>query len=192
MSRYASTTDLASYMGIVGTSQNALLQSCLDRAESQIEQYTRRNFVGTVGTVFYNRFLAKIAPGQALYLDTDLLVATSITNGDGQNIPVGSVWLEPRNASVKRIVRLMSSFVWVFNTDSEIQIAGTFGYSLTCPADIQQATIRYGAYLFRQKDVGITDVSGFADGGEVTYTEGMPKDVRWLLAPYRSRTGGVV
>jgi hypothetical protein len=69
-------------------------------------------------------------------------------------------------------------------------VSGTFGFSTVAPTDIQQATVRYAAYLFKQKDVGVNDTAGFQEGGEVQYNSGMPNDVRWLLAPYRSRTGG--
>jgi hypothetical protein len=114
-----------------------------------------------------------------------------LTNGDGQVIPVGSVWLEPRDEGPPyRIIRLMSSYVYTWNIDSDVIIAGTWGYSLQPPDDIVQAVVRTAAYYFRQKDVGLTDVSGSPEAGETTFMSGLPNDVRWLLSPYRSRTGG--
>lgn len=197
MSRYAGTNDLRAYMsptGALSTDQDGLLQDCLDRAESAIDDYTRRNFVGTAGTAFYSRYTQAQTYNQALYLNQDLFSLTTLTNGDGANIPVGSVWLEPRNLGPPyRILRLKSAYVWVWNTDSDVQIVGTFGYGTVAPPDVQQATIRYAAYLFRQKDAsGPTDVSGFPQAGETPVPRGMPDDVRYLLAPYRSKTGGWV
>ncbi len=198
MSQYAGTTELREYLspdGSLGTEQDGLLQQCLDRAESGINNYTRRSFATVQATKYYSRHVARIA-NNALYLMEDLFALGTLVTGDGRNVPVGtagSVWLEPVNAGPPyRIIRLYSSFVWTFNTDAQISITGAWGYSDTPPDDIVQATIRYAAYLYRQKDTGPSDVSGFPDGGEVSYPKGMPDDVRWILSPYRSRSGGVV
>ena len=200
MGRYIGTAELLQYMFSSGqptnTAQYGLLGSCINRAESAIDDYTRRNFAGTAGTVYYNRFAqARQFMGQALYLDQDLHTLIGVVNGDGQTIPVGSVWLEPRNLPPYRILRLKSSYVWVWNTDSDVIVSGTFGFGTTPPADVVQATVRYASWLFRQKDAGGlagVDVAGFQEGGEVQYPKGMPDDVRYLLSPYRSRSGGIV
>lgn len=197
MGRYIGTAELRQYLspdGELSNDQNALLSACIDRAESAINDYTRRQFAGTAGTVYYNRYTQGQVRSQALYLDEDLYSLTSLTNGDGQTIPTGSVWLEPRNEGPPyRMLRLKSSYVWVWNTDSDVIIAGTFGFSTVPPDAIVQAAVRYSAHLFRQKDAGGPDnMAGFPEGGQVQYPEGMPSDVRWLLAPYRSKSGGIV
>jgi hypothetical protein len=103
------------------------------------------------------------------------------------------VWLEPRNAGPPyRILRLHAQYVYVWNTDSDVIISGTFGYSMVPPDSVVQATVRYATFLFRQKDVAPGDVAGFPEAGEQTIPKGMPDDVRYLLAPFRSRSGGVV
>lgn len=190
---YATLMMLRDYLspdGALNTDQDSLLTDCLIRAEGAIDAYTRRRFVGEPGTAYYNRFQSDRVRGNALYLDKDLYALDYVQNGDGAQIPVGSVWLEPRNLSPKKIVRLKSSYVWVWNTDSDVILAGTWGHSLSAPDDIVQATIRTAAVYYRSKDVGVSDVAGFQEGGEVSYQSGLPNDVRWLLAPYRSRTGG--
>lgn len=197
MSRYTTLEDLRDYLGFSGTlgqAQDGLLQDCINRAESAIDDYTRRNFAGTAGTYFVNRFGQGNVRGQALYLDTDLYSLTGVVNGDAQTIPVGSVWLEPRNEGPPyRILRLKSTYVWVWNTDSDVIISGTFGYSTVPPESIKQAAVRYAAHLFRQKDSsGPDNTAGFPEAGQVQHPEGMPSDVRWLLSPYRSRSGGAV
>lgn len=196
MSRYIELADLRDYLGFTGTqaqAQDGIMQDCIDRAESGIDAYTRRNFVGTAGTYYVNRFGQRNVVGQALYLDRDLHSLSGVINGDGQTIPVGSVWLEPQNEHPKRIVRLKSSYVWVWNTDSDLIISGTFGYGTTPPDDIKQATVRYAAWLFRQKDIGgVPEASGFPEAGEQQFPRGIPDDVRYLLSPYRSRSGGAV
>lgn len=204
MGRYLGTTEFYSYLwGTAGTiamgggtitpTQQALMGSAINNAEAAIDDYTRRNFVGTPGTYYVNRYEQDKVRNQALYLDRDLHTLVGVVNGDAQVIPTGSVWLEPRNEGPPyRMLRLKSQYVWIWNTDSDVIISGTFGFSTVAPADIQQATLRLAAYYFRQKDLGPSDVSGFTEGGEVTLPKGMPDDVRFLLSPYRSRSGGVV
>lgn len=205
MSRYCGTTELINYMfgttgGTIGAiggtltpSVRQLMQDSLDEAESAINDYTRRNFMGTAGTVYYNRYSQRLVQNQALYLQEDIFSLSSLTNGDGQNIPVGSVWLEPRNAGPPyRLLRLHSAYVYVWNTDSDVIVAGTFGFSTVPPAAITRSTVRLAAYYYRLKDVGPADVSGFQDAGEVAYPKGLPDDIKVQLAPYRSRSGGVV
>lgn len=196
MSRYAGTNALGTYLssnGLLGTLENGLLQDCLNRAESVINDYTRRNFLGTAGTLYFNRFAQGQMRGQAFFLESDLHTLTSLQLGDAQTVPLGSIWLEPRNQGPPyRILRLHSAYVYTWNTDSDMIVAGTWGYGTVVPDAIVAATIEYAAYLYRTKDAGPADVAGFPEGGEVQYPKGMPETVKWKLAPYRSRSGGVV
>lgn len=193
--RYADLSDLRGYLeskGNLGTMEDGLLTDCLLAAESAIDDYTRRSFVGTAGTVYYSRFTATVV-GPALYLDRDLVHLVALENGDGQPIPLGSVWVEPRNEGPPyRVLRLKSGVsVWTWNTDSEVVVSGTFGYSERAPEAIRQATREYAAYIYRSKDQGPGDVAGFPEGGEVQQPKGIPEHVRRKLEPYRSRSGGV-
>ena len=193
--RYATLEDLRQYLssnGQLGTVDDGLLTDSLIAAERSIDDYTRRRFVATPGTVYYSRHTAT-SRYDALYLDDDLYRMTNLVNGDGAVIPLGSVWLEPRNEGPPfRIIRLYSSYVWTWNTDSEVIISGSFGYSDRAPEAIRQATREYAAYLYRLKDSGPTDVAGFPEGGQVQQPKGIPEHVRRKLEPYRSRSGGVV
>ena len=204
MSNYAGTTELINYLygtisgtissigGTLTPSVRQLMQDCLNQAESVINDHTRRNFAGTAGTYLVNRY-DQVVRSQALYLRHDLHTLVSLTNGDGANIPVGSVWLEPRNAGPPyRLLRLHSGYVYVWNTDSDVVVAGTFGFSTVAPDAIARSTVRLAAYYFRLKDTGPGDVSGMTDSGEVVFPKGLPDDIKLALAPYRSRSGGVV
>lgn len=199
MGRYIGTNELRQYIspnGSLPATQNGLLGSCIVRAESAIDDYTRRNFAGTGGTVFYNRYYDDFVRNNAFYLDRDLFSLTALTNGASQVIPIGSLWLEPQAQSPPyRIIRLMTTYVYTWNTDQSMVIVGTWGYSTTPPDAIIQACVRYSAWLYRQKDAGGmagVEVTGFQDSGETQYPKGMPDDVRYLLSPYRSRSGGIV
>ena len=78
--------------------------------------------------------------------------------------------------------------------DADVIVSGTWGYGTIPPDDIIQATIRTAVYYYRSKDnaFGQGDVAGFQEGGQQPITQGLPQDVRWLLSPYRSRSGGAV
>ena len=196
MSNYAGLQSLLDYLsptGALGTYNDGLLQDSLDEAERAINDYTRRNFAGTAGTVYVNRYSQRFVRGQALYLENDLFNLISLQNGNGQNIPVGSVWVEPRNAGPPyRMIRLMSGYVFTWNTDSDVVIAGTFGFSTVAPAAISRATVELGAWFYRLKDTGPTDAAGVNVAGEVTYPKSLPDHIRGKLDPYRSRSGGIV
>jgi hypothetical protein len=205
MSRYQGTNDLLNYMfgttggtvssvdGTISPSDMQLLQNCLDWAESHINAYTRRQFAGTAGTVYYNRWSQGLVRSNALYLNEDVVSLVAITNGDGQAIPMGSVWLEPRNSGPPyRIVRFHSQYVYIWNTDSDVALSGTFGFSIVAPDAIKAATLEYAAHLFRSKDIGPLDVAGSPEMGEVKFPKGMPESVKIKLSPFRSRSGGVI
>lgn len=197
MGRYIGTTELRQYLSpddSLGTLENGLLNSCVLRSEQAIDSYTRRSFATVAGTRYYTRHNVVFGREKRLYLDDDLYALHRVYNGDSSGtIPIGSIWTEPRNEGPPyRILQLKSSQVWVFATDGEITIAGGWGYSGTAPDDIVQASVRYAAYLYRQKDVGPGDIAGFQESGEVKVAKGLPDDVKYLLAPYRSRTGGIV
>ena len=204
MGRYVGTLELYAYVfgtsgtivqggGTITADQQSLLGSAINDAESAIDTYTRRDFVGQAGTRYFNRYQQDRVRSQALYLEEDLHTLVSLTNGDTTPIPTGSVWLEPRNEPPYRIMRLKSQYVWVWNTDSDVTVAGTWGYSTVVPADIHRAAVQLSAYFYRLKDVGATtDVAGFPEAGEVQITSGIPNSIRHLLNPYRSRSGGAV
>ena len=194
---YATLQDLRDYLsssGNLGTAEDGLLTDCLLAAERAIEDYTRRRFGTTAGTIYYSRFTANVS-GAALYTDEDIYAIRggTVWNGDGQAIPAGSIWLEPRNEGPPyRVLRLYSTYVWTWNTDSEIAIPAAIGFSDRAPEAIRQATREYAAFLYRAKDQGPGDVAGFEEGGIVQQPKGMPESVRRKLEPYRSRSGGVV
>lgn len=201
--RYVVLSDFRRYLSAnnndLSGDEDDLLTDCIVIAEKQIDNYTRRNFAGTTGTVYYSRWTANIrntalylADGDELY---DLPADGTVFSGDGRRIPRGSIWLEPRNAGPPyKVLRLYSPFVWVFNTDGEIAIPGTWGFSASAPADIQSATLELAAYVYRSKDVGPGqgDIAGFDQAGQVVIPRGIPESVRRRIEPYRRRSGGVI
>jgi hypothetical protein len=186
---YASLTNLKDYLGIsvATTEDDPLLTDLLTRAEGIIDAYTGRRFEAETATKY---FTIDDIDGQNLYLwGYDLLSVTKLTNGDGVEIASGSYKLFPRNDNPKWIIRLNEDQAWNFtNGDSEISVAGTWGYSTTAPADITHACIRLAAFLYRQKDTSADIDRPMVTGDGVTIMpSGLPSDVQKLLDRYKRR-----
>lgn len=188
---YATLTELRAYIKATSTSDNDLLTDLLARAQALIDHHTGRTFEASGDTTRY--FRVADARGRELRLDADLCQITSVTNGDGNTVASTQYTVEPRNTTPWHTIRLKSASAvyWTYSTDAEddeIAIAGRWAYSLVAPADISQATIRWAAYLYRQKDASVFDVTATPELGVLTIPQGIPQDVRVMLAPYRRRT----
>ena len=187
---YASLTNLKDYLGIsvASTADDPLLADLLTRAEGIIDAYTGRRFEAETATKY---FTIDDVDGQDLNLwGYDLLTVTKLTNGDGMEIASGSYRLFPRNDNPKWMIRLDEEQSWNFtDADSEISVAGTWGYSATAPADITHACIRLAAFLYRQKDTSADIDRPMVTGDGVTIMpSGLPADVQKLLDRYKRRT----
>lgn len=182
---YTTLTSLKRQLGIATweTGDDDLLTALIARAQAAIDDHCRRWFEARTATRYY-RNDPRIRRGQVLLLDADLLTLTSLINGDGQTIPLDQVWLEPRNEPPYGSLRLKTSYIWNYNTDGEVQVTGTWGYSATAPGDVVQATERWAAYMYRQKDSSVFDVTADPSAGIITTPQGIPKDVKILLAPF--------
>lgn len=191
MTAYLGTAELRTYLGMgtsSGTADDALLGSLIVAAQTGIETYCRRTFAATAATQYFSQFTVQQTDGYLIHLDDDLYGVSQLVNGNGATIPAGSYWLEPRNEGPPyAAIRLKSSQVWTWNTDGEISIAGTVGYSLTPPHDIVMATKRWAAQMYRGKDAAnqFANVTAFAEAGQMIIEKGMPADVETLIKPYR-------
>lgn len=185
---YATAVQVKEYLGISGTVvDDNLLDDLIERAEGLIDAYTGRSFESTTATKYFGE---DDTDGQDLILyGDDLLTVTTLTNGDGDEIASGYYRLFPRNDSPKWIIRLDESQSWSFSDgDSEISVAGTWGYSATAPADIQHACVRLTAFLYRQKDNSADLDRPLITGDGVTIMPtNLPADVTRLLDRYKRR-----
>jgi len=85
------------------------------------------------------------------------------------------------------VLKASSGLIWTYVDDPEdaISITGSWGYSASAPPDIVQATLRLAAYMYRQKDAQVYDVSAEPSAGVITVPQGIPRDVRLTLDSYR-------
>jgi len=180
---YVTLTEVKDYLGISGNSNDALLRDMISAAEAAIEAHTHRRFEAHTETHY---FTLDDVEGQVLWLDDDLLTVTTLSNGDASATEITSsyYWLLPRNASRYYQIKLYSTKSWTEDTDCEISVAGTWGWSATAPEDIKQATKRLVAYTYRGKDAQVFDVTAVPELGVITIPKGIPADVALLLAPY--------
>jgi hypothetical protein len=186
---YANLSNLKDYLGITTNGDDNLLTDLLTRAEGVIDAYTGRHFEAETATKYFN---SDDTYGRELNLyGYDLLTVTKLTNGNAVEIASGNYRLLPRNDDPKWIIKLDEDYSWEFDdSDSEISVAGTWGYSATAPADITHACIRLAAFIYRQKDTSADIDRPLVTGDGVTIMpSGLPSDVQKLLDRYKRRLG---
>lgn len=197
---YITTADLKAYMKITGSADDAQLALFAHRAQHVVESYTHRVFewigAGTAKQFTPTSYLDGgdlydiVTLGMGL---SEFFELTSITNGDGNAIATADVVLLPGNVTPKYAIRIKSSINvrWTFTTSIEesVTVTAKWAYSATPPPDIIQATLRIGAYLYRQRDGSPdSDRPIVSADGVVLSAPRIPSDVTELLKPYRRRS----
>jgi hypothetical protein len=184
---YTTKTEVKAYLGISVATDDDLIDALIARAQSIIEEYTGRVFEAASETKYFD---TDDIEGRWLYLwGYDLLTVTTLTNGDGTELTSGQYRLEPRNETPKYAIRLDEDYTWEFDdSDDEISIAGTWGYTSSAPNDIKHACIRLTSFLYRQKDTSADIDRPLVTGDGVTIMpSSIPHDVKAILDKYRRR-----
>lgn len=182
---YVSASDVRAYLNITSTSEDALLTAMCARAQAIIDNYTHRTFEATADTTRTFNPL-RDADGRTLWFtDLDLYSIASVVNGDGVTLAASSYVTEPSVAPYYGItLKASTGLTWMFATDPEnsVAVTGRWAFSLTAPADIQQATVRLSAWLYRQRD-NTTDVEmlRITPQGFPLVPPVLPADVRMIL-----------
>lgn len=188
---YVTTTAFKAYRNITATTDDSLIASLIDRATAQIETYCDRVFLAptTAATHYLDAVRDVSDDRRTLYLDDDLASITTVVNGDGETVATTHYTTDPRHDTPYRALRMTwrssSDWTWSEAPEDAIEVNGRWGYATSVPADIQHATIRLAAYMYSQKDATVFDVTAIPDAGVITVPQGMPRDVKELLEPYR-------
>jgi len=197
---YITATDLKNYMKINGSSDDTQLALFADRAQHVIEEFTHRVFEwsgsGTVKKFTPTSYLdgGDLLDSYTLSMGfSEFFELTSITNGDGTAISTSDVVLLPGNMTPKYAIRIKSSanIMWTYTSTIEesVSVTAKWAYSATPSADIVQAALRIGAYLYRQRDgTPDSDRPIVSADGVVLSAPRIPSDVLELLRPYRRRS----
>ncbi len=152
---FCTRTELKTYLGLAGASDDVLLDALVARAQKMIESTCRRTFEAGASTV--HKFDAvQDVQGAVLYLDADLCAITSVTNGDGAPIAPSAYVTEPRNRTPYFALRLLDSsgLEWTYLDDPQdaIEVNGRWAYSETAPEHVQQLCIEIAAALYRLRE----------------------------------------
>lgn len=192
---YVFLAELKAYLGITGIGDDALLEAAIAAAQATIDRYTDRTFEASED-VTRHYCVGRDTHGRTLFLDRDLCQITSIVtdadaSGGGTELTTADYITRPRNDPpyYEIVLRAGSDASWTYSDDPEdgITVTGRWGWSVTPPADIVQACKRLAAYLYKQKDAQVFDVTAQVATGAVTIRHEMPGDVRALLEPYVRR-----
>lgn len=187
---YCSVADIKSYLGIENSGDDSLIQTLRDAAESAIDAYVGHTFEVKTDTTRYYDVYGPHVHGRRLYFDRPLASLTTLTDGSGPFAATDYVMLPRNDAPFYGVeLKLTTSRMWTYVNDWEnaISVTGRWGYSVTAPDDIRQATRRLASFYYRQKDASLQDVTAI-EAGVVVQPIAIPADVRALLAPYRKVT----
>ncbi len=192
---YLTLAVLKNYLSVDAAeqSEDTTLQLSLDAAQAAIERWTSRKFETPFDTThvvnIQDHLTFSDGPYAKLWLDAECCQLTQVLNGDSVTvIPLSAVVTFPRNLTPFQAIQLRN-YYWGFGQWGDIQILGRWGYSITPPADIVQATKRLAAYFYKQKDSQVFDVTVDTATGQVTVPKGIPADVRAIVDSYRPLSG---
>lgn len=185
---YCAASDVKTYLGITGSGDDTLIAALCVRAQAMVDRYCNRTFEASSNTNRTFDAVRDVSLG-VLFLDEDLASVNTVTNGDATTVTGAQYATEPRQTAPYYALRLLASanIAWTYTTDPEnaITVNGKWAYSTAAPADIVHATIRWAAYLYRQKDASTFDTTAAPELGVITVPQGIPADVEKLLTPYR-------
>jgi uncharacterized phiE125 gp8 family phage protein len=189
---YVALTDLKAWLNVDSTAHDALLQSCLDAAQSYIEDQTGRTF--EAASTASTRYMDAVGDvdGPTLLLGADLCAITSVTNGDGAAVSTAAYVTEPRNGTPFYAIKLKPSagLSWTYTTDPEnaIAVSGKWSYSATPPADVAHAAKIIAAQMYQQKDNAADADRLVSADGVIIVPSSIPKVAADVIRKYQRRT----
>jgi len=189
MADYATVDQIRARLDITGTTYDAVLADLATAASRWVDRYCRLPAdafaVATDSTRYYSQ--DDIDRDGILHLRAPLAQVTQIVNGDGTTLTSSQYRLLPRNRiGPAWAVETIGGTTWSFSDlDSEIQVTGRWGYSVTPPNPVVEATAMLAAWMFKRYQGALQDRFPSPDLGEMIYSEAMPKQVRALLETYQ-------
>ena len=189
MTAYASTTEFKNYARIdsTDTTDDAVIGDILEAASRLIDTETRRTFYARIETRNYD-----VPDGNTLYIeDDDLLAITTLTNGDDTVLASTEYILMPANSYPKYAIKIKQSsdYAWESESDGDyeqvISILGSWGYSYSAPADIQEACLEIAtAFYHRRFGESMSSESTLTAGGIMVTPKDIPASARSIISNY--------
>lgn len=171
-----------------------MLAAIVTRASGLIDAYCGRTFTPSTDLTASSRYYDPLEDvlDNTLFLDRDLAVVTSVTNGDGITVVTSDYILLPAESSdgpfygIK--LRTNSNLVWTYDSDHEqsIVISATWTYGLTTPDVITHACLRLAQWIYKQRSSdSVSDQPIVMTSGLTIMPAKLPSDVVDMLQPYR-------
>ena len=187
---YTTVADLKTYLGITGSGDDTLLGALAAAAQAALEREIGDVFEAAADSSRYFDAVADV-DGRRLWFDGFCCAITSVTNGDGTTVSSDDYVTEPRNGDYFYAITLKASasVSWTYSSSPEnaITVAGKWAVTESAPADIEQATKRLAAYMYRLKDAQVFDATAIPELGQVVIPKGTPADV-WAVIRYWRNT----
>jgi len=187
MTAYCTPNDIATALNIAGTQDDGWLTTLAASASAWVDAHCAVPSSGfAVAADSTRRYdIGDLCDG-ALHLDAPLVSLTSLTNGDGSAINTATVRLYPLNSGHYWTIRMLSTGPgWQWVQDGLYTVTGKWGWSITPPTPVKEATIMLAAWMYKRYQAGLQDAANNVEIGQMMYSEKMPKQVVALLAPFR-------
>lgn len=173
-------------LNITSADDDAALAQFIDAVSLRIDQMQHvpaGGYAVSADTTRYYQY-DEIHNGR-LFLGVPCLSVTTLTNGNDIVIPSNSYRLHPRNEDQKFFVELLrlAGYDWGYDTDGEITVVGKFGYSLTPPPNVVEATAVWAGWILKRYQAALQDASVNFDLGQLVYNKAVPDQVKALLQP---------
>ena len=193
---YLTVKELKRYLDLTGSADDVLLTNLISKAQRWVESFTNRQFEVTSDSTRYIDAVGLHIEGNRLYIADmgDIYSITTVTNGDGVEVTSTEYTTYPKTLTqqepVYQSIRILSNttskyWTWTDDWENAISITGKWGYSASPPEDVKQATRQIVAYLYRQKDAQVFDVTAIPDAGVIQIPQGIPRTARLILEHYR-------
>lgn len=188
MTDYCTIVDLQvpGRLDITGTTYDGTLNELITACSRWIDRYCKVPVNGFAQSATATRYYGQAAVmGQRLHLDAPLLSVSTLITGGAATLTSGQYRLQPRNGEWYSAVDLLSGVSWGWSIDGEVAVTGLWGMATTPPEPVKEAAIMLAAWTFKRYAAGLQDATANLDLGQLLYSEGVPKQVQFLLQGYR-------
>jgi hypothetical protein len=188
MTDYCNLVDLQApgRLDITGTGYDAVLGELVTASSRWIDRYCKVPVNGFAQSTAAVRYYGQAAvSGQRLHLDAPLLSVSALVTGGAATLTTGQYRLQPRNGEYYSAIELLSGVSWGWSIDGEIAVTGLWGMAATVPEPVREAAIMLTAWTYKRYAAGLQDATANLDLGQLLYSEGVPKQVQFLLQGYR-------
>lgn len=182
---YTDLTELTARLDIADTEDNPILEAVIEAASRAVD--------GWCGRVFYTVTEARVFTAEHRdVLSVPDLVAVTALDVDGTGDRTYTTELDPTDYDLEPLSGPPYTSVWVAPNGQHgfplvrrgVRITGTWGYGVSVPTAIQEATLLQAARLYKRKDAPF-GVAGSVELGQLQTITGIDPDVKQLVAPYR-------